>query len=200
MDGLRATQEIRKLDSRQANIPIIALTANAVKEDLQKCIRVGMNTYLTKPVNREDMLKAISDLLDEVNAAQPVEPEDRPARFEQLIDEEAFQILADETSPDLVVEMVEVFLAESRDRVRHILRSDIESELEAIGNEAHTLKSTSFTFGAPALHRVTVSLDEACKEHATHRARTLIQELDLVATETFNWFETEFASRFNPNQ
>lgn len=200
MDGLRATQEIRSLGTLQANIPIIALTANAVKQDLQKCIRVGMNSYLTKPVNREEMLQAISDLLDDGIKKHSVNSKDRPVSSKQLIDENAFQVLAEETSPDLVIEMVEIFLGESRQRVKHILEADIESELEMIGDEAHTLKSTSFTFGAQALYRVTLSLDKACKDKSMQKVRALIQELDQVAAKTFSWFETEFASRFNPNQ
>ncbi len=57
MDGLEATREIRMLGSeRLSNIPIIALTANAVKGDKERCIAAGMDDYLSKPVNVETML------------------------------------------------------------------------------------------------------------------------------------------------
>ena len=57
MDGLTATQEIRKLNRPDAaNIPIIALTANAFEEDVKQCLKAGMNAHLSKPVDI-DLLK-----------------------------------------------------------------------------------------------------------------------------------------------
>ncbi len=56
MDGYEATRTIRKLASQQkANIPIIALTANAFKEERDKCLAVGMNDYLSKPLKNSDL-------------------------------------------------------------------------------------------------------------------------------------------------
>lgn len=54
MDGLEATRRIRALaDAHKANIPIIALTANALMEDRQRCFSAGMNGYLAKPIHRD---------------------------------------------------------------------------------------------------------------------------------------------------
>ncbi|MGJ8680624.1 response regulator [Paraglaciecola sp.] len=53
MDGYQATQKIRQLDSLTAKIPVIALTANSMKGDKEKCIKSGMNDYLTKPIEIE---------------------------------------------------------------------------------------------------------------------------------------------------
>ena len=52
MDGLTATRKIRELDQAAANIPIIAMTANATNEDVRACIQAGMNDYVSKPVNK----------------------------------------------------------------------------------------------------------------------------------------------------
>ncbi len=60
MNGLEATAAIRKLDSETAkNIPIIALTANAYHEDIQKCLAAGMNAHLSKPINIDRAVRTI---------------------------------------------------------------------------------------------------------------------------------------------
>ena len=61
MDGLEATRSIRKLTFPEAHrIPILAMTANAFKEDVQKCIDAGMNAHLTKPVDIQKLLEELA--------------------------------------------------------------------------------------------------------------------------------------------
>ena len=55
MDGYEATREIRKLEWTSKNIPIIALTANAVVGDAKMCIEAGLNEFLTKPIKRQTL-------------------------------------------------------------------------------------------------------------------------------------------------
>ena len=59
MDGWQATQKIRELPGPNQNTPIIAVTANAMKGDRDKCLQAGMNDYISKPVERKRMLLAI---------------------------------------------------------------------------------------------------------------------------------------------
>lgn len=58
MDGYEATKQIR-LESLNQQTPIIALTANAFKGTADECFKVGMNAFLTKPVNKQALKKAI---------------------------------------------------------------------------------------------------------------------------------------------
>jgi CheY-like chemotaxis protein len=69
MDGFAATLAIRDTSSavRNHNVPIIAMTANAMKEDRDRCIDVGMNEYLSKPVRKEGLLAAISSVMKNVS-------------------------------------------------------------------------------------------------------------------------------------
>ncbi len=60
MDGLEATSEIRKLPSEVARIPIIAMTANAMKGDRERCIQAGMNDYVSKPIDPVNLLERIA--------------------------------------------------------------------------------------------------------------------------------------------
>lgn len=63
MDGLTASKEIRKLDKEDAaNIPIIAMTANAMSKDKMECIEAGMNAFIAKPINVSELYKIIDDL------------------------------------------------------------------------------------------------------------------------------------------
>ena len=60
MDGAEVVRNIRKLNRTDAlTIPVIAMTANAFKEDIQKCMDAGMNEHLAKPVDTKKMLEVL---------------------------------------------------------------------------------------------------------------------------------------------
>ncbi|MBP5415728.1 MAG: response regulator, partial [Lachnospiraceae bacterium] len=64
MDGLEATSRIRSLDREDAkNVPIIAMTANAFDEDVQRSLQVGMNAHLSKPVETQRLYKTLEELI-----------------------------------------------------------------------------------------------------------------------------------------
>jgi CheY-like chemotaxis protein len=64
MDGLEATSRIRGLDTPKARtIPIIAMTANVFREDIEKCMRIGMNDHIGKPLDIEETLKKLRKYL-----------------------------------------------------------------------------------------------------------------------------------------
>lgn len=65
MDGYQATKEIRKLEKeKNIHTPIIALTANAMSEDKEKCKAAGMDSFLSKPVRKKDLLDAIKQFIN----------------------------------------------------------------------------------------------------------------------------------------
>ena len=63
LDGYSATRQIRTLDGAIANIPIIAMTANAFEEDKQKAFAAGMNAHIAKPIEVDSLLSTIAKVL-----------------------------------------------------------------------------------------------------------------------------------------
>lgn len=63
MDGYTAAKTIRKLDSGKNKIPIIAMTANTMKEDIEKCFEAGMNAFISKPFETEELLDKMEELI-----------------------------------------------------------------------------------------------------------------------------------------
>ena len=77
MDGFEATRRIREMEREQApaasaRLPIIALTANAVEGDRQRCLAAGMDGYVTKPVDSDKLIETVRSLV-------PCRPEPKPA-------------------------------------------------------------------------------------------------------------------------
>jgi CheY-like chemotaxis protein len=55
MDGYQAARKVRELQGPKSQVPIIALTAHAMEEDKEKCLKAGMNDYLAKPIKINDI-------------------------------------------------------------------------------------------------------------------------------------------------
>lgn len=63
MDGYKATELIRAMDRGDSNLPIIAMTADAFSEDIQKCLRTGMNEHVSKPIDVDELLELLKKYL-----------------------------------------------------------------------------------------------------------------------------------------
>ena len=63
MDDYAATRQIRTLPSDVANVPIVAMTANAFEEDKQRAIRAGMNAHIAKPIEAGRLMETLSHIL-----------------------------------------------------------------------------------------------------------------------------------------
>lgn len=64
MDGYEATRRIRQMKEEKGRIPIIAMTANVLQQEIQKCMKVGMNDYISKPFDTEELVDKIRKLIN----------------------------------------------------------------------------------------------------------------------------------------
>ncbi len=145
MDGYTATREQREREAGAGKpVPIIALTANALAEDKQRCLDAGMNDYLSKPFTRE----ALHEML---MRWQPTDLATRPAEPAQLIDQSALDQIADlapDDSGSLIAEVIDTYLDNARSLMSELLEAGKTADAEVIGRTSHALKSSSANVGA----------------------------------------------------
>ncbi len=153
MDGLTATRIIRQRGGALAQVPIIALTANAFPEDVKACFDAGMNQFVTKPVTKDVLIAAIlRDLLPPMPAALPA-PDAGKAAAPLAFDAAALRALGEDIGDDRVAELVDMFQRETRARLQrmqqHMATPGVAPEI--LVGEAHTLKGAASTVCAPLL-------------------------------------------------
>jgi CheY-like chemotaxis protein len=160
MDGYRATRIIRELEQRGAvrspsgcRLPIIALTAHAARGDREVCLAAGMDDYLSKPFSLEQLQAVLSHWLQAAAVSEhaPAVRSATPVKADEVLDRptlEALRKLRRDGQPDLVAQVVRMYLAESP-RLAEIVRTAAgASDATALTKAAHTLKSSSANIGA----------------------------------------------------
>jgi signal transduction histidine kinase/CheY-like chemotaxis protein/HPt (histidine-containing phosphotransfer) domain-containing protein len=169
MDGQAAARAIRGSEGPNAHTPIVALTANAMSEDIAACTAAGMNGCLTKPVRRRDLVRALTEALSmpaqEAPARQPVTaPGSEPQAVAGLVLERAvWTTLREDLGAEGVRQVIEVFVADTRDRLDRLSRHHPGEDRDAIEREAHTIKSGAATVGLMRLSREAAALELAAK-------------------------------------
>jgi signal transduction histidine kinase/CheY-like chemotaxis protein/HPt (histidine-containing phosphotransfer) domain-containing protein len=169
LDGYSATREWRDQEVLQGStmrLPIVAMTANAMAGDRQRCLDAGMDDYLSKPVSREQLENCLQrwlpgrasfgvrNAVQSVPDAGPpaVPPPPRPAApsifpvLDHKMLDELREIAGDET-----VRIIGLFLEDAPRLIARLEAASTIPDLEAMRDAAHTLKSSSANVGAMAL-------------------------------------------------
>ncbi|MFA5506973.1 MAG: response regulator [Vulcanimicrobiota bacterium] len=191
MDGFQATQKIRELEPDKAKIPIIALTAHAIKGDRERCLEAGMDEYVSKPIDPEILKLTILGLgLQGPEGAErpPVEenrespepgPESSNGTALVTIDREGFLKRAGGSAK--VVEMVKSQLLKQLEPAGARLKKAVaESDASEVKAAAHAFRGMVANLGAPELTELLRAVEEAAA--AEQRIPTVLQldEIDRI--------------------
>ena len=196
VDGLEATGLIRDLPQGK-EIPIIALTANAMQEDVTRCFEAGMDDFIPKPVEKKRLLETLARHLEAASQtnheADSLAPNEGEGNKVPLLDEQVLAQLTRDVTPEAVPDMLRMFVKEIVERADKVSGDMLgESGLEVLEDEAHTLKGCAGTFGATRLQDLAREVENACREGGAETALELGGRIDKVLQQTLQAYHDRF--------
>jgi two-component system, sensor histidine kinase and response regulator len=164
MDGYAATAAIRSRESGDARLPIVAMTAHAMKGDRERCIAAGMDDYLSKPLRPQELDDVLTRWLGTPGAPEPkpssqaFEPVPSGDPFESLLDDARMRIFRVDY-PEIIDQLIELFV-ESTPPLLSELREGAESgDPDAVRRAAHRLKGSCQNIGAGFMAKLAHDLE-----------------------------------------
>jgi CheY-like chemotaxis protein/HPt (histidine-containing phosphotransfer) domain-containing protein len=178
MDGLTATTIIRQQETRHPDrrrLPIVAVTAAAMRGDRERCLAAGMDDYLTKPIKPEDLTAMLNRLFPDLSAAAvrcaPAESAPEPT----------FDLTAALTYVDgdraLLDELLDTFAQDTPVRLEAIREAATGWEATELIREAHTLKGVLKVLGATRAAGLAKDLEARGRAGDVKGARELVASL-----------------------
>ncbi|MBI2677633.1 MAG: response regulator [Candidatus Koribacter versatilis] len=183
MDGFEATKAIRRAEKATGkHVPIVALTAHAMKGDEERCLAAGMDRYLSKPVQAKELHAAIAALTTPAKmpfAAKPETPvkpqakqkrsSPKPAqpasRAEPVLDHAALDRSLDGDA-ELLKELVAIFQADSPQHLARISAAIVAADATALRDSAHALKGAVSNFYCGAAAEAALRLERMGRDGA----------------------------------
>ena len=202
MDGFEATAAIRRRSDSKSQLPVIAVTAQAMQGDKERCLLAGMNDYISKPIRQEDFVAALKGWLlkkDQHEAGRVEKAQnDNTASTDSLHSESSqsasssintspvlsgevvasLRALAEATEPALFNQMFASFLSDSTERIS-ILRSAANTiDAERLQATAHAMKGASANVGAMNMAEIARQLEILGRTSAVTGAIALIEAME----------------------
>jgi len=192
MDGYEATRQIRDLQSavRNHDVPILAMTANAMTGDREKCIEAGMNGYISKPVDPLSLAKELEKWIDKAPSLNSDKSEqgsvgqqcgnsetDNAVEVPTVFDREAFlnRLMGDE---ELVESILAGFLVDLTKQMKAIKMFVDQGETEKAGAQAHKIKGAAGNVTCMALQEIANAMEKAGKAGDLEQLKALMPEIE----------------------
>ena len=171
MDGIEATQRIRALSPPKNAVPIIAATAGAMAGEIQRCLDAGMNDYVGKPINPEQLIQVILRTLgpsaagdDEASVgSSSIDVGASLAVGDEALDERVLESLEEQLGREMVQELVGEYRSSATELAQRIEAARASGDLKGLGDAAHTLKSASGSLGLKLLYRQAYAVEESAR-------------------------------------
>ncbi|HEX3871123.1 MAG TPA: response regulator, partial [Pirellulales bacterium] len=177
MDGLHATAEIRRREQQTgAHVPVIAMTANAMKGDRERCLDAGMDDYLSKPISADALLAMVehfepSECSDD---GHPPTDEISPTFHAEdcmPTDTEVFDYSAAlqrfRNDREMLHELVAIFLEHCPTFMQQIVTAIADGDAVALERAAHTLRGSADAIAGRGVSQAAWQLEQLARDHAT---------------------------------
>jgi two-component system sensor histidine kinase/response regulator len=197
VDGFEASRQIRQLErdgGLTGHVPIIALTANAVQGDRERCIAAGMDDYVTKPIDPDALLAAVRAQIDRKDErAAKTEPRETAAVIESKPDVQSVPIdvaslLRRCRGKSDLVERVLLKFAETVDGQIAELRSSLTaSDWVLVSRLAHTIKGASANLSADSVSAAAAELERLGNAADAHAASESLGRLEVQVRECLTY-------------
>ena len=172
MDGFQVTAEIRRREAAgpdsSRRLPIAALTANAMTGDRERCLAAGMDDYLSKPFEEEELRMVLARWLKCTRSRTSVhEPVAAPPL--QTLDVRRLEKIRKISGPGLLQEVITLFLNDSPALLREVIDGMRREDLPALRRAVHMLRSSSANLGAVALVKLCEDIELSARDGTSVR-------------------------------
>ncbi len=161
MDGYEATRQIRRLGTLPTQPRIVALTANAMPGDRERCIDAGMDDYLAKPLQIDALTRILQQTAPPPAPLAVAEPAPAALNFDALRD---LREAIGEDDPAFLDSLVGEYFGDAQTLVDDLAYAFQTGEIELARRVAHTLKSSSAMMGAHLLSDACARVDHLLRE------------------------------------
>ena len=198
MDGLSATREMRR-EPRLAALPIIAMTANAMHEDRERCLEAGMNEYIAKPIDPELLFSTLrryyagdEGIADSPPAAIVTAASEAPPAIEGIDTEGGLRRVVG--NKRLYLDLLRRFSEGQRDFDARIREAFDTGNLQVAERLAHTLKGVAGNIGAGEVQTLAGELEACINGKAFKAAAGMLERLATLLASTFDRIDRALAS------
>lgn len=206
MDGLEATSEIRRREqTRGGHIPIIAMTANAMKGDREKCLEAGMDGYVAKPIDRKQLLKALAEFVRKTptKEEEPVcatasrtVPKSNARNGSARPGESVFSLEAAAScipgGVDMAKKMLPTLIKECTKQLEEIRVGLSAQDSTRIQRGAHTIKSSASVFAAKRLEQTAWEMEKIGRDGDLSAVPKALEDLQAEFLVLQSAIDTEF--------